>query len=199
MMATDDTIIDAGTAQQWLADEAQRLSEAMAVRRVHEERVECLLALLLSINTPPDELVSLLPQDVAQAKRKLIGLSREPGLLDPRRGRVTAASGTFEAPRPADEPGALLERARARVRSPHQAAVLEKIATTARRENSMESIGPAAIAKALQADGVDIHPETVRRSLDHLSDDGFLRKIEPGRYTLTPQAAASLFRAEGAE
>ena len=152
MMADDDTVIDADTLEAWLVDEARRFSAAMEVHRVREERVDFLLGLLRTLGTPSERLLELVPEDVAQVKRKLIGLGRQPGLLDPARGLAAPApippAGASGGQQPADGAGWLLEVARARLGSPKQAAVLEKIVTLARGPAAAGPLSPANITEA---------------------------------------------------
>src|SRR5689334_16783284 len=66
----------------WLAELGRNLASAMESARIEGDRVDHVIALLLSLNVPRDHLAADLPPAVVQARRKIFGPTHVPPWLE---------------------------------------------------------------------------------------------------------------------
>jgi hypothetical protein len=189
----DDTPIDVDLLQDWLQHVATRLSDALEDGRVHGERLDHIIGLLISMGTSKDGIVALLPDNVMESRRKLLGPARTPGLLDRRRDvQASRRSGARVESNIAAHGGSLLAAARSRLgNNAQQSAVLERVLLET-QDGDGSLLSPTDLKRALDEEGLDVPVKTVRRYLNHLVDVGFLTHPHPGRYALSAEARAEL-------
>jgi hypothetical protein len=192
-MADDDTPIDVGVLEEWLRHVADRLSAALEESALYGNQLDHLIGLLMSLGTAPAHIAMMVPENVAESRRKLLGPARTPGLLDTRgghapatpkgtHGRVGTSGGVFVS---------VVGAARARMQSDNQGAVLGHVLSQA-DSHADEVMSPQGLADALHGAGSEVHVETVRKNLQLLEEIGLLQRVGRGFYTLSSTAKAEL-------
>lgn len=167
--------IDPARMKSALRIEAGTLSDALETARVLTEMVDHLIAVLILLRVPIDEIRELLPDNVAAPRRKQLGSGPPPGFLAAyRSARPDAGPARLAASDIAQQ----LHGSRGRL-------VWQRIfATAAQADGAVEFRAPDLV-RELSVDDPQIDREKVRRALVRLTELGAMRTNGSGGYVLT--------------
>jgi hypothetical protein len=176
----DQSPVDIDRVMEWLQSVALSLEVALETERVVGQRADHLIGLLILEGVPLGSIRDLLPDGVAESRRKLLGSGAAPGFLS----AVRAGRSAQPPARPATSPQDIIGH----LRGPGQRAVWQHILASARAMDGPTLFTPAGLTSELTAAGERFHMETVRTALNRLTELGGLRLSTPGQYKLTDDA-----------